>query len=50
MRSLLSGMVLSRLFELVAFGPVILHMLQEFAVPGGMGLVAVAPVYDELGQ
>ena len=42
--------MVSRLFDLVAFGPVVFHMLQEFAVPGCVGLVAVAPVYDELGQ
>ena len=48
--SLLSGMLLSRLFYLMAFGPVVFYVLQEFAVPGGVRLVAVLPVYDELGQ
>ena len=47
MRSLLSAMLLSRLVELVALGPVVFYMLQELAVPGSMGLVAVAPVNDE---
>ncbi len=48
--SLLSGMAVSRLFDLVTFGPVVLHMLYKLAVPGRMRLVAVLPVYDELRQ
>jgi hypothetical protein len=43
-------MAVSCLFNLVAFCPVVLYMLKKFAVPGGVRLVAVAPVYDELRQ
>jgi hypothetical protein len=38
------------LFDLMAFGPVVLDVLEEFTVPGRVGLVTVLPVYDEFGQ
>ena len=41
---------MSRLFKVVTFGPVVLHMLYILAVPGRVRLVAVLPVYDELRQ
>jgi len=43
-------MVVSRVLDLVAFRPVVLHVLQKLAVPGCLRLITVAPVYDELGQ
>ena len=49
-RFFMSAITVSRLFNLVTFCPVVFYMLDKFAVPGGLRLVTVAPVYDELGH